>query len=107
MAETPPDDGSFWKTVIFIIGTAAGVGAKLASMHKVKPITMADVVVNSAIAFAAAFLVYHLLHYNGYGDAAIVASVLCGRFADDILTVSWRFAKRYIKITNDELNGKK
>jgi hypothetical protein len=107
MPQTPEDDGSLIKILAYMLGVVAGVGAKLAAMHKKNPITLKDIAVNSAIAFAAAFLVYSALDYWGHTKAAIVSSVICGRFADDILSTSWRSFKKWFKILDDEINNEK
>jgi hypothetical protein len=104
MPQIPDNDNKFLINVLlYCIGTIAGLGAKLAVMHKKNPITMKDIMVNSAIAFAAAFLVYFLLDYFGHQQAAIVSSVICGRFADDILTVLWKSFKKYFKDLSNEI----
>lgn len=103
MPQTPEDDGSLFKLIAYSIGVIAGLGAKLASMHKKNPITLKDVAINSAIAFASAFLVYSMLDYYGQTKAAIVSSVICGRFADDILTITWKSFKKWFHAINDEI----
>jgi hypothetical protein len=107
MPQPPDDDGSFIKLLAYTVGVLAGVGAKLAVMHKKNPITLKDIAINSAIAFAAAFLVYSALDYWGHTNAAIVSSVICGRFADDILSTSWRSFKKWFKFVDDEINNEK
>ena len=107
MPQNPDENKFIVNVILYIVGTIAGLGAKLAVMHKKNPITMKDVIVSSAIAFAAAFLVYFLLDYFGHTQAAIVCSVICGRFADDVLTIAWKSVKKYLKILDNEINEEK
>lgn len=103
---TPEDQDFITKIALYIVGTILGIGAKLASMHRVKPVTIKDVIINSTVAFAAAYLVYALLVYTGHTSLATISSVICGRFADDVLQLAWKAFKTLIKTTNDDLNPK-
>jgi len=78
------------KLIVYIVGVTLGVGAKLAIMHKEKSITWKDVIVNSVVAFAAAYLTWQVLYTAGYPQMANVCSVICGRFADDTLKFVWK-----------------
>ena len=94
------------KIGISILGVIAGIGAKLASMQKVKPITWVDVVVNSAIAFAAAYFVWAVLETTGHQNLSTICSVICGRYADDVLSMGWKMGKKILTNLNDEIKDK-
>ena len=102
MAGNHEQDGSLIKIIIYAVGVLAGVGAKLAMMHRKKPINMRDVIVNSVIAFASAFFVYSLLVYTGNTQLATVSSVICGRFAEDVLRFGFLTTKKMLRIVADE-----
>jgi hypothetical protein len=105
MPGIPPEDQDFiTKIALYVLGTILGIGAKLASMHRVKPVTIKDVIINSSVAFAAAYLVYALLVETGHTHLATISSVLCGRFADDVLSLAWKALKSFLKTTSDDLN---
>ena len=107
MAGNPEEESIYIKIAIYIAGTAIGVGAKLADMYRTKNITFKDVFINSTIAFAAAWGAFAGLQYTGHTELATMVSVLCGRFADDVLQVLWRQVKTFLKIANDDLNNPK
>ena len=90
------------KFALYCLGVAAGLGARLATMHKQKPITWTDGVVNAAIAFAAAFLVYFWLKYLDRQDIALPVSVITGRYGDDFIKVSYRWTKKFMKVILNE-----
>lgn len=94
------------KIGITVLGVIAGIGAKLASMHKVKPITWVDVLVNSAIAFAAAYFVWAVLETTGHQNLSTVCSVICGRYADDVLTLGWKLMRKILTNLSDEIKDK-
>lgn len=95
-------DGNGIKLLIYAIGVAAGVGAKLAMMHSKKPISIKDIVINAAVAFAAAFAVYSWLSYAGKQDLAAPISVICGRYGDDVLRYMFQLSKKILKLVSEE-----
>lgn len=94
------------KMLTYLLGVSAGVAAKIAVMYKKKPLNWRDVckdiAVNSAIAFAAAYLVWAVLTASGHQDAAFMCSVICGRFADDVLKIGWKVFKKFLLAVSDE-----
>ena len=92
------------KILIYILGVALGVGAKLAVMHKEKSITWKDVLVNSIVAFAAAYLTWQVLYTAGYPQMANVVSVICGRFADDTLKFAWKMLVKLAGNAADDIS---
>jgi len=100
-----PEEDKFWiKISIYVLGTVLGVASKLAVMHRTKSITFKDVMINTVIAFSAAWVVYAGLVSTGMEEYATLASVLCGRFADDILQIVWKWFKTIIFQTNRDIN---
>lgn len=87
----------------YIAGVAIGVAAKLAIMHRTKNITWKDVVINSAIALATAYGMYHFLIYIGKPEVATPISVICGRYSDDILNLAFKWLKKAAKMTADDI----
>lgn len=106
MPQPPEDNASLWKLIAYCVGVVAGLGAKLATMHKKNPLTLKDIAINSAIAFAVAYMAYSAIDYSGHKNAAVVFSVICGRFADDILTMTWKSFKKWFSAMNDEIEKK-
>jgi hypothetical protein len=88
----------------YILGVVVGVAAKLAIMHRTKNITWKDVTINSAIALATAYGMYHFLIYIGRPEVATPISVICGRYSDDILNLAFRWFKRAAKMTADDID---
>jgi S-ribosylhomocysteine lyase LuxS involved in autoinducer biosynthesis len=76
-------------------------------MHRKKAITLQEAVVNAAIALAAAWIVYNLLEYSGHKEIANVASVVCGRYADDVLKMGWDLIKKFLGNLDEQVNNKK
>jgi uncharacterized membrane protein YeaQ/YmgE (transglycosylase-associated protein family) len=93
MAGNPEEDKFWLKISIYILGTVLGVASKLAVMHRTKSINLTDIITNTIVAFSAAWLVYFWLVGMGKENYATLASVLCGRFADDIIQVAWKYIK--------------
>lgn len=102
MADNPEEQSVIIKIIIYCVGVTAGVAAKLATMHRTKPINLKDILVNTTVAFAASFFVYSVLDYWGYTKMAIMLSVICGRFADDMLKAGFSTVLKIVKITVDE-----
>jgi len=103
MAGNPEEEKLWLKLAIYLFGTSLGVAAKLAVMHRQKSIVLKDVIVNSIIAFAAAWLVYALLDSSGMTQYATVCSVLSGRFADDIIQMIWKGIRAFLKTSAEEI----
>jgi len=72
-------------------------------MHRTKSINLKDIIGNSLVAFAAAWIVYNALTISGNGQYATLSSVLCGRFADDILQMGWKWFKAIVFQTNKDI----
>lgn len=90
------------KFALYCLGVAAGLGARLATMHKHKTLTWKDSAANAAIAFAAAILVYFWLKYLDREDMALPMSVITGRYGDDFIKVSYRWMKQFLKVIINE-----
>lgn len=103
MPPTNEETNFITKLAVYLLGVVLGVGAKLATMHKVEPITWKVVVKNSLIAFAAAYLVWQILYTWGYPQMANVMSVVCGRFADDILKMGLKIARKVLTGFSEEM----
>jgi ethanolamine transporter EutH len=104
MAGNPEEDKFWLKISIYILGTVLGVASKLAVMHRTKSINLKDVIINTIVAFSAAWVVYAALVATGRESYATLASVLCGRFADDIFQIVWKWFKTMIGQVNKDLN---
>ena len=88
----------------YILGVVVGVTAKLAIMHRTKNITWKDVAINSAIALATAYGMYHFLIYIGKPEVATPISVICGRYSDDILNLAFKYLKRSAKSAAEDID---
>ncbi len=80
----------------YIVGVILGLAARVAVLHENKKLGVWDVARNAAIAMAAAYLVYHALIYIGKEDVATPISVLCGRYSDDVLNITWEKVKKFM-----------
>ena len=88
---------------MYILGSVLGIGAKLATMQKTKAITMKDALVELMIASAASFLVWSWFHfYLKQDDLAIIASVIVGRYGDNILLAAFNKIESLIKKLYDK-----
>lgn len=85
-----------YKAGLYVAGIVLGLGAKLAMMHKEKPLTIRDFVVHGTVAFACAWVVWAVLAHYGRLDLANIASVIVGRYADYILVAIWNSIKQII-----------
>lgn len=95
-AENHETTNFFVKAGIYLFGILLGLGVKLAKMHKEKPLTKLEFILHSIVAFACAWLVWNLLeHYNRLWMANI-ASVIVGRYGDQILLLIWKGVKNLI-----------
>ena len=104
MSDTPNHEtASFWvKMGLYILGAMLGIGAKLATMQRSKPITMTDALIELTIASAASFLVWSWFHfYLKQDDLAIIASVIVGRYGDSILLAALNKVQNIIKKINE------
>ena len=100
---TQEETSLFAKLGVYLLGVVLGVGAKIATMKDGEPVTWRVVVKNSLIAFAAAFLIWHVLYTRGHPQMANVLAVVCGRFGDDILKMSLKLGKRVMAGFSDEM----
>lgn len=87
----------------FLLGLFIGLAAKLATVNKRQKLSLKEILYHSCVAFAAAWAVWHLLVYWGKPDLATGASVIVGRFADDILIIIWQGIKTLIKKASNDL----
>lgn len=91
------EQANFWvKAGLYITGILLGLGAKLVRLNKDKPLTVKDFLFHSSIAFASAWLVWALLAHYDHLDLANIASVIVGRFGDQILLLAWKAIKNII-----------
>ncbi len=98
MPDHQPEQSSFIiKGALYVFGILLGLGAKLALIHKEKPLTVKDFVLHSSIAFACAWLVWAILEHYGKLDLANIASVIVGRYADYVLVAIWKAIRNMLK----------
>lgn len=88
----------------YIVGVILGLAAKVAVLHKNEKLSFADVMRNAAIAMAAAYLVYHILIFTGNENVATPISVLCGRYSDDVLNITWLKFKKIVDNFTEKKN---
>jgi hypothetical protein len=98
MPNANSENTSLWiKVGLYIMGSILGIGAKLATMQRVKPIKMTDAIIELSIASAASFLVWSFFHFKlKEDDLAIVASVIVGRYGDNILIAAFNKIEKMI-----------
>lgn len=95
------------KIGMFIFGVTLGLAAKLATLNKEEKLTFKVFFYQTTVALAAAWGVWHLLIAVGRPDWATGASVVVGRFADNILLMMWRAFKSFFKQANDDIQKTK
>ena len=87
----------FIKIGLYILGVCFGLAAKLADMHKKKPITLSTAITELCIAAASAYGMWAYFHYVLHkDDMAIVFSVIMGRYGDAMILNLYRFAVGFI-----------
>lgn len=89
------------KLALYLLGVGIGLAAKLATIHKEKTLTMKEAILQTMIALATAYIVWAIFWYQGKPEYAIVCAVLCGRFGDAILIMSWKLFKKWMSNIND------
>ncbi len=100
----PEQTNFFLKAGLYVFGILLGLGVKLALISKEKPLTVKDFIIHGTIAFAAAWAVWAILEHYGHLDLANIASVIVGRYADQILVAIWKSVKNIISNKQDK-NG--
>lgn len=73
------------KLVLYVVGTALGLAANLASLNRKNKLTWAEGLFHATVAFGCAWIVYFVLNRAGYDEWGIAASVIVGRFGDSIM----------------------
>ncbi len=90
--------GFFIKFGIYLAGVTVGLVAKLSIMHKQRKLSLAEVIMHTAVALASAWLVWNVLdHYKAQDWLKNGASVIVGRFGDSILLAAWQLVKTWLK----------
>ena len=93
--------GFFTKLAVYCGGVLLGLGARLAIIHKEKNLTMKEVLSQSTVAFASAYLTWAILQTYAHPEMANVCAVIVGRFGDSILMMAYRAirtaAKEFLK----------
>ena len=91
------EQASFWvKLGFYITGTLLGLGTKLAIINQQRQLTIKDFILHSFVAFACAWLVWAILAHYDHIDLANIASVIVGRYGDQILLLVWKAIKTVI-----------
>lgn len=85
------------KLAVYIGGVLLGLAAKLAVKNKEKNLTKAEIIMHSLVAFAAAYFTWSLLDYWHMKEISTPASVIVGRFGDNILMAAWKMIQTAIK----------
>jgi hypothetical protein len=91
------------KIGLFVFGVTLGLAAKLARMNKNERLTLREFVYHTTVAMAAAWGAWHFFILVGRPELATGASVVVGRFADDILLMLWNSFKLLIKQSSEKL----
>lgn len=84
------------KAIMYVIGILLGLGTKLAKLNKEQPLTVKDFILHGLVAFACAWLVWALLEHYDHLDLANIASVIVGRYGDNILILLWKGIRNVI-----------
>lgn len=79
------DNNLIIKLLIYIGGVTMGLTAKLATINRKGELTFKEILFQTAVAFACSFIVWAALYYTDKPNAAIIASVIVGRFGDSLL----------------------
>lgn len=88
------------KLLVYLGGVLLGLAAKLAVKNKDKTLTKAEIIMHSLVAFAAAYFTWAVLDYFKLKDISTPASVIVGRFGDNILMAAWKMIQTAIKSKN-------
>lgn len=91
----------FWQFVFkvggYLLGVLIGLSAKLAQKHKENKLTWSEGILQSSLAFAAAWACWHWLEYLDQESLKLPVSVFVGRFGDNILLIIWDFLKKFFR----------
>lgn len=83
-----------YKLAFFFPGVILGLAAKLSRINKAGKLTLKELILQTCIAFSTAWAAYFILEYLGANEKlCAAASVLCGRFGDEIMLFLWKYAK--------------
>lgn len=103
--EQPQNEGIALATKIltYVFGISIGLAAKLTLMHKQGKLSIEEMVYRTVVALACAYLIWQLLsYYNVNENIRQGASVIVGRFGDEILMAIWEVIKK--SVNNAEHN---
>lgn len=90
------------KLALYLLGVSIGLGAKLATINKERDLKMKEAIAHTLVAFATAFVVWFICYYKlKEPNYAVMCAVLCGRFGDAILVLSWKMFKKILSNAND------
>lgn len=94
-----------YKLAIYIPGVILGLAAKLSKIRKHRKLTWREGIFQTTVAFSSAWLVYWALAKWWHVDVetAAVASVVCGRFGDEIINWVGAYLKRWAKLTLESI----
>ena len=97
MENNNPEQGSFyWKVIIYFIGLVLGIASKLATLNEQKSLSWSKTFLHASVAFAAAWAMWFFLEARGMSNIAPVASVIIGRYGDNMLLAIWKNLKKLI-----------
>ncbi len=86
------------KVGVFAIGTLIGFAAKLATMNKKKTLTWKEVIAQTFITAASAWVVWFFLKmYHASDTWAYIWAVFVGKFGDHILIWIWETVKYHVQ----------
>lgn len=82
-----------YKLAIYVPGVIIGLSAKLSKINRSKKLTWKEAIFQTSVAFSAAWIAWFLLDPH-YPHLSAPASVVCGRFGDEIVMWVWNFIKK-------------
>lgn len=85
------------KAIVFVPGVVLGLVAKLSKINREKKLTVKETIYQTSVALSSAWIVYAVLQKYGLYDWSAPASVICGRFGDELLVWLWRMGKNLIQ----------
>lgn len=99
-----PNDWSFIKIFIYLAAVILGLASKLATINRKGMLTMREVIFQTSVAFASAFIVGAIFYYHGQYQTAIILAVVIGRFGDSILIAAGKTLQNWLtkNIDNDK-----
>ncbi|MDW0314037.1 MAG: hypothetical protein QN716_01560 [Nitrososphaeraceae archaeon] len=88
-----------YKLAIYVPGVIIGLSAKLSKIRRHKKLTWQEALFQTTVAFSSAWIVWFILDYYGYSKLAAPASVVCGRFGDEVIIWVGSYVRKWARMT--------